>query len=445
MIGIILLIIAILLYIRGNKKWSLLLFVAFMCNGLCLLTDKVIGAKNLDLAFIYTVVIGIYSLIYERKEPKQDKMLINFINIFFIFLLCSVLFSYIHYGFSFLQILQGGRHHFLFLSYFFLIKTKREDLKWLLHKLFVITVITAILYIAQVLTGLPFLPYNMEIERDSSVGLLRYYNAPPLLSLFFFVSVLYPKCIKSPLIKIAPLVLIIAFICTLGRTQIGVTLAVVCLGLVMRGQTSKILRFALVLAICLLPMFDVLINRLDAGGDSKNDINELLSGQYKEQIHTNSSGATMSYRFAWVYERVEYLSNRPFGEKVFGLGMISDSQTDIVQKRYNFNLGLTNIETGYRTQLTTPDIAYGNLLIQFGYVGGIILVLIWLSVLVMSYRNRKQNEGLFCLFLLILTYFLLSFAGSVISTTANLVVPFLLLSLVYQPVNNKISVKEVKI
>lgn len=68
MIGIFLLIISIILYFRGNKKWSLLLFISFMTNGLCILTNDVIDIKNRDLAFIYTIVICLYSAFNEKKR-----------------------------------------------------------------------------------------------------------------------------------------------------------------------------------------------------------------------------------------------------------------------------------------------------------------------------------------------------------------------------------------
>ena len=437
MIGIVLLIIAIFLYIRGNKKWSLLLFVCFMSDGLTLLTDSVISIKNKDLAFTYTIIICIYSFIYERKIKQQDKILFRAINIFFIFLLCSVVFSYMHYGFSFVQILQGGRHHFLFMSYFFLIKTKPEDVKWILHKLFIITFITSILYILQVLTGLPFLSYSLEVRRDASTGLYRYYNSPPLLTLFLYATLLFPDIFKKTFFKkIAPFVLLAALFLTLGRTRIFVDLIVLFLGLLLKGKVSKLIRISLVLGIMLLPFFDVITARFTSNNKTENDLQSIFTGDFKSMALTGVTGdATMSYRFAWVYERISYLRGRPLDENIFGLGMISDSQTDIVQRKYNFSLGLTDNETGYRTQLATPDIAYGNLVTQFGYVGGFISLFIWLRLLLITGERRKEDKWIFCLFLLLADYLLISFAGSKVSTIANLVVPFLLISVLYQSEN----------
>lgn len=441
MIGLFLLITSIFLYVNGNKKWSLLLFVFFMSNGLCLLTDSIIGVKNKDLALIYTVVVLIYSSIYERRKVKikSDSILINSIYLFSIFLLLSALFSYLHYRFTFIQILQGGRHHFLFLSYFFLIKTNRADVEWILHKLFIITFITSILYVSQVLTGLPFLPYDLgEALVDKSTGLARYYNSPPLLTIFIFITILFPNQIKSIYTKYAPFVLLTAQIFTLGRIEIATTLAVLFIGLLLKEKASKLLKTALILGICVLPFIDLLVARAGSGAETNSDLKEIVNGDFQSRVFTGDmSGGTMSYRLAWIMERVLYLNNRPLGENIFGLGMISDSQIDVVNRKYNFQLGLLDEKSGYRTQLITPDIAYGNLITQFGYVGGCILFFIWLRILVISFQNRKVNPWLFCLFLVLVGYLIRSMSGSTISNSGNLAVPFLLLSVLYNPTPSK--------
>jgi uncharacterized membrane protein len=62
MIGILLLLLSIIFYIKSKKKWSFLIFISFCGNGFYLLTDSVLGIKNQDAALIYFIVIFIYSL-----------------------------------------------------------------------------------------------------------------------------------------------------------------------------------------------------------------------------------------------------------------------------------------------------------------------------------------------------------------------------------------------
>ena len=130
MIGILILITAIYLYLVGNKRISILIFLGMLNKGYQVLTDGVIGIKNLDIAFIYMVVICIYSQIYE-KPPKDEFGIRKHVYWLFAFMVCSVLFSYIHYEFTFTQILQGSRHLWFFMSYLFLRKLRYKDYLWI--------------------------------------------------------------------------------------------------------------------------------------------------------------------------------------------------------------------------------------------------------------------------------------------------------------------------
>lgn len=430
MIGIILLIIAVFLYITGRKRWSLLLFVSFVTRGLGFLTDDVIGIKNHDLAFVYTIVICIYSYFYEKKPLWDDKWLRILIISLFIFLLCSVLFSYYHYGFTSYQILQGGRHHFLFLSYFFLRKTKKEDVLWLFKTLFYITGLHAALYVIQVMTGATVLPYENEVREDPNTGVLRYYNFPHLLEYFLYATLLFPlrKHFQN---NIAAIILLAALFCTQWRT--GIIIAFICLllGYLIRGRLSGTIRIGLLIGLIMLPFSDILLSRFgDSGTDE--DIESVLSGDFVENVQFGyANEGTLSFRFAWVYERATYLSDRPMGENVFGLGLISDSQKELVNQKYHFTVGLKDQETDLPVQLATADIAYGNMLTAFGYVGGTLLLLIWIYLAILFYRHRKGNGLLLCMCIFIINRILGSVSGAYISTTGYLAIPFLLLPLLY--------------
>lgn len=431
MLGIFLLTISLLLYVKRKKKYSILLYLLFMTQGLRIFTDDILGVKNLDLAFIYTITICIYSFFHERRFGLfKDKILNKLIWGLFIFLIISAYFSRYYYGFTWYQILQGGRHHFLFLGYFFLRKIKKEDVIWIFHFLFYFTLIHSVLYCIQVITQLPVLPYG-EFHIEEATGLARYYNSPVLLTFYLYLCSIFPHYLRTKHTKYAVVIFLVTLFCTQGRTYISLTIFCLIIGLLLRGQTKKIIKNVLILSIAILPFADMLIARFDEGG-TDSDLNEILTGQFMDRAYTGDMrGGTMSYRLAWVYERMLYLNNRPISENIFGLGMISDSQSEIVQSKYRFWLGLTNKETGETTQLVTPDIAYGNLITQFGYVGGLILLSIWIKLFFVIYKRRKEHELIFCMSLLMLNYIIGSISGSSISTTGNLIIPFLVLALIH--------------
>lgn len=62
MIGLLLLFLSIIFYVKDKKRWSLLIFLSFCGNGFYILTDNILGIKNQDAALIYFIVIFIYSL-----------------------------------------------------------------------------------------------------------------------------------------------------------------------------------------------------------------------------------------------------------------------------------------------------------------------------------------------------------------------------------------------
>lgn len=432
MIGILLLIISIYQYIYGKKRWSLLLFFMFMTNGFRVFTNEILGVKNADLAFIYVIIIGVYSFFKERHILKYEDRTINVcVKCLFVFLLCSVLFSFFYYEFTPFQILQGGRQLFLFVSYYFLRKTHRDDLYWVINVLYYVTLIHAGLYIVEVLTRLPVLPYG-EALVDPLTGVARYYNSPVFLNFFLFLLCIFPDFIRSRNKKVAVLLLLAALFCTQGRSNITLTLGFLLVGLLLKGQTAKVIKTGLTVCICLLPFSNMLLSRFgNEKGANKGEMEILLTGDF---INYARAGifpeGTMAYRFAWVAERVIYLNNRPLVENIFGLGMISDSQ-EVVLRKYNFNLGLTDPETGEPSQLGTPDIAYGNLITKFGYVGGTIVLWLWLYIAVFLYKNRKFHPFIFVYSLVTIQMVFGAFSGNTIADTGNLILPFTIISLTY--------------
>lgn len=431
MLGIVLLALAIILYIGNKKKWSILLFVFFSMDGLRLMTNEALGMKTYDIAFIYTIVICLYSVIYEKRTHVENRIIRQFVICLFLFLICSALFSLYYYKFTIIQIIQGGRSLFIFLCYFFIRKLHLQDIHWIIKALYYITLLHAVLYVIQVITGLPILPYSLAEKIDNSTGLRRYYNYPLLLPFFLFMLMIAPQYLHLKNQKTAWTIFILALICTLGRTYITTTILCMMVGLILKGTRFKKILIYICLGCLFFVLFsDVLIARFEKGGETKNDIEEIISGEYINRAYTgNRKGeGTLTYRLTWVAERVIYLSERPIGEQLFGLGMISDSQESLVQRLYQFQHGAYSKESGNIYQLKTADIAYGNIITQFGYLGSFILLSLWIYILYFGYHYSKIHPYSICLTQLILFYVIDSVSGTTISETGYLAFPFLLVT-----------------
>lgn len=438
MVGYVLLLIAILLYPKF-KKWSLLIFIAFCSGGFQILNQIVLDVKPADLAAIYTIIICIYSY-FAEKQCYENDLVHKLFKLFAVFFVLSVFFSLFHYGFSLLQVIQGCRVHLTFLSMYFLQKTRKEDVEWVVHKILQITICVAVLYIIQALTDLPVLPYVHEDRIDNATGIRRFYNYPYFLGLCIFFVAIFSDYFKIKRKKIYLGILFLALLCTQGRTMMISLVAMLFIGLCLNGRKTKLVKIGIGLSLFLIPFADLISARFSAGEGTGSDIQAILDGSFIKDYDSKTgtgysmTGGTMSYRFAWVYERAEYLSHRPLSENIFGLGFISESHTNVVNRMYKFNLGLFQ-DSGYRTQISTPDISYGNFLTQFGYVGGSLLLLMWLAIFLKLFKNRNKSPIIFSTMLLVLFYFVNSLAGSTMSNMYSLGFPYLVLSLVYRKDN----------
>lgn len=427
MLGIILLLISIILYVKGNKKWSILLFISFCGDGFMLLTDNVIGFKNQDAAFLYLVIILLYSHLYEKKtiyvhNPKIEKWL----KVFFIFMILNILFSLFFYKLNMIQILQGGRRYLIIFSFFFIRKIKTYDIEWILSQIVHITTITSILYIIQCQTGLPVLPDgDIYYSNDSVDGTFRYYNAPTFLTLSMLLLLFYPKYYKGWKNSTAILIMFVALLSTQTRTFIAGMIMVILVGFYINGSYKKTVKYLLLGAIVITPFIPILTERFDNGDKSTSgDLQAILAGEFMKNNIAYSG--TMSFRFALVYERAHYLTERSIGEQVFGMGLLSDQQKALVRKMYNFKVGLRG-ENGHVTQLSSPDIAYANLICRLGFVGMTIYLIIWGIIMAQAYKCRKQHLIVLCLFLNLCGMFIMSFSSATISYTESIILPMMLL------------------
>lgn len=438
MIGILLTILAIVLYINGNKKWSILLFACFSYRGFVVLTDNIMGLKNQDAALIYFIFIFFYSMFKEKKLPMvQNRQLDRAMKCFFIFMVLSIFYSAVHYNLDFYQLIQGSRRYFIIFSFYFIRKLSFKDAKWVIGRILLISIVTGFLYILESLFGLPVLPDSeSQLSTDSIDGTLRYYNYPPALEVSIFLLLFCYDSMSKYHKYFSLAILLIALVCTQGRTLIASILFVIVLSLLMKGQIRKTMRYGVIGTICLIPFLPLVMERFQ--GDDKNksssDVTSILNGDF---THYKGQGGTMVFRFALVYERFAYLMERPFGEQIFGMGLLSDQQTTLVNRMYNFRIGLRDSETGSIVQLSTPDIAYGNLICKLGLLGMSIYIWVWGIMIWLSYKYRKYNEYVFSLFCLLFVYFYTSFSGATISYAEYSVIPFILMSFLKYRDNEK--------
>lgn len=432
MIGYLLLLIALLLYIKPKyRHWSFFLYLSFMMGyggGFGLWTDEVLGAKNGDLAIIYTFVISIVMVFKRQYNIPKWSFVIQY-KWFILFLFASVLFSLFYYHFTPFQILQGGRSFLLIFAFPILVNIKQRDFDKVLQLLIKVCVLTSMLYILQTISRHAIMPYG-EFDTDPTTGLPRFYNSPANLDIFLALTFLKPELFKGRIIYYR-ILFFLALVCTLGRTQIITTILLVFIALFFDGKIQKIGKYVIVIGVMMLPFIGILSDRFT--GDEASDFSDIQAGNFKDGYVQGRDQGTLLYRFAWVYERYDYIIHRPLGEQLFGLGLISDSQP-WVDKHYNFKIGLPNPDGIGAVQLSTPDISYGNIMTRLGFLGGVIYITFIVSLLFFLLKRRKDNVFILVSAASIMLLFINSFSGSLMSETRSFTIYFLFLSFLF---NNK--------
>ena len=434
MIGYILLLIALLLYVKPKyRHWSFFLYLSFMMGyggGFGLWTDEVLGVKNGDLAIIYTFVISIVMVFKRQYNIPKWSFVVQY-KWFILFLFANVLFSLFYYHFTPFQILQGGRSFLLIFAFPILVNIKQRDFDKVLQLLIKVCVLTSMLYILQTISRHAIMPYG-EFDTDPTTGLPRFYNSPANLDIFLVLTFLKPELFKGRIIYYR-ILFFLALVCTLGRTQIITTILLVFVALFFDGKIQKIGKYVIVIGVMMLPFIGILSDRFT--GDGASDFSDIQAGNFKEGYVQGRDQGTLLYRFAWVYERYDYIIHRPLGEQLFGLGLISDSQP-WVDKHYDFKIGLSNPENTGAVQLSTPDISYGNIMTRLGFLGGVLYIAFIVSLLSFLVKKRKINDFILVSAASVMLLFINSFSGSLMSETRTLSIYFLFLSTLILKNNN---------
>lgn len=215
------------------------------------------------------------------------------------------------------------------------------------------------------------------------------------------------------------------------------TIISVLLAMMFLGKASKMVKTIVIIGILFIPFIGMITSRFEKGGTS-DDLSYIASGNFKD--YSRGESGTMAYRIAWVYERFDYLANRPISEQIFGLGLISESQP-IVNKMYNFRVGNIVQDTGLPTQLYTPDIAYGNILTKFGFIGGIVYLLFVINLAMFLYKNRKVNYLTIICSAQSIMLFILSFSGSDLGEPKSFVMYFVAIGTMFMSCDKKFVIK----
>ena len=436
MIGLILCLMALFLYYKGNKPLSLTLFYILAFRGMGIIPFASNGIKTPDLAIVYMVIICIMAAITHKEGFYRKDNLSQYLIWLGAFLLLSSLVSFLYYGFTIIQIITVVRGYLYILSYFIFRDLTIKQQKKLFSYLGFITFISCLVYLLQIPLRRPLLLTIGEFDSDQGDrygGLLRFTNIPPLRTLFFFLSFFafsfYDQRIKA---KYQKLIYSLSILLSFGRTAIITSFGILIAALSLRKKKNMV--WIILACVLCYPLISFLSDTMNKR-DSSLDVEMISKGEYKNYTTGHKAETTtMTYRFAWVYERWEYIKQRPLIEQLFGLGFISEEDPEAL-KRYRFRVIDYGAESDTFQLIYSADIAFGNLITRWGLLGSLILFSVWFHLLAFFWKNRKNNLAYAALAFWLYT-FMGNFSSRAMSET-NTMINFFAIYAYLNLLNNK--------
>ena len=405
------------LIIIGFAFYQKKLYYAFSIILLFFLTDafQVIPLKIITIGFfsgatLDAALLLVLSIVFVFKRKALFKhSLFKPIRIFIYFIIFDVFISLLLFQYDFGSIFRSLRNY-LFLLSFVIFYT--EDSEWIfkfIRLLIILTAIQSLLFIGQIVFNIPLLNGASidEVGIIEDIGYKRYYNLPKFLDFSFLLCIFFFP-FKQVQLKIVLLTLfIVTIVAPLHRAYLLVYFITFIIYVSLFNSFQKRIIY-LILILCLaagVGSIPAVNNRISSAIDEIVDFQKTSSS-----VRGYTNGGTFSYRINHLQERLDYTLSQPLGFWV-GLGLIDDKSPET--RKIPFKFGLPDLKTGKITKIYTPDIAWSMLVVNYGILGTVLFVLIFLKLMRFFWRNRADKIGHIG-FIIIIVGFLGSFTGNFI-------------------------------
>lgn len=404
------LVFALFLFLRGWKAESVILFFFFLTDGFGLVPNAFKGEQSLDVyANIYMLAAFVITL-FQRKP--SGGVPVRYVKItyavFFAFFLLILWVNRTIYDVPWRDILITAKSYPLLLSFVVFSTFTKEEADSLRRNLFYITLFLSVVFIIQVFTGIRLLTGLIGGYMD--FGIVRFkrcYNIPILVYYFVFYG-LFANPLNGQKKSLSQIVLIMAFILPMHRGFIASFVVLVMIGLYLIDRNrSRFFKSMLVFSVVLLPLSGILIERFTSSTGNVTGITELLSGgDITDFDYDIATKQTMYHRAGHAMERFFFIADDPM-YSAFGFGFWNDDndvaldKVDFIVK--SFNSDMTEMDIPFYT----ADIAWSVFFLRLGFLGTILYLSFFFSLLWFFYKNRHLSPlaiaDLCCLLLVLFT------------------------------------------
>lgn len=407
MLFIPLLLLAIALYICGQRTYSLLIFFFFAFYGFQIIPDELFEtglgfSKSTDFALVYIFVLFVYGCFAYHDYIPLNRMT-YLIAVYLVAILVIIGVNKFIYGIGWSDILKTSRNYFFVLAYYPLRRVKKEEVDRLLKILLYIVLFQSLLFAIQAFTGKAILAG----EEDKSGGDLihRFYNSPRMLYFFIFYT-LFVQPFGKKYSVFAGIVLIITSFLPMHRSLIIMVILTLSFGYLLNvGNLKRFIRYLPYALLIVVPLGVVLFAQIgsrtiaDLQMVREGDFASMEGGDEIESFEMDSE-STFTFRIAHFMERYLYVQADKWNE-FFGIGLMSE-ESPYTNNNLNFVIGLVDDKTGGVVQLESGDIAWSNFIVRYGYVGTLAYLSFYLGLAWFFFVNRKDKLSLVLLLYMLL-------------------------------------------
>jgi len=415
---------AVFLYIRGFKISALLLFFFFATSGFNLIPEEITKfafiSKGSDYAFLILVGIVFIDNLYNKGYFKRDNFT-DYLIAFASFLVISMLYSKFIVKLGWGDILRTIRYQFFWVAYFLFRSMSKEKLEMLLKGLFLVSTFTAFLFLLQIVIDKNILiKTEVGYVRLFGMKISRFYNQPDMLFFFTFMA-LYHNPLKGIPKYASMIILTAALLGAFHRSLIGCFLISVIIGYAFGLPYLKRIYFTAISSILLL-FIVIFLGNMFMHSRTYLDIQNVISGTFDPtEFNIDNLGGeegTFTFRILHLLERNQYLIEHPKA-MVLGAGLIPEN-SKLVDKMFDFKIGLVEQLTGAATQIETADISYSVLFLRLGYVGTFLYLSLIVYLMVFFYKKRENRYSLFSFLYLILAFGVSFFSANLLNPVTYL-------------------------
>lgn len=425
-INIVLAVTACIFWKKGNKGLYLLIIQFMIFQSYRITTLMLSPIRSDDLALF--IIVGTFLINYAKgkyNHIKYTKPIVYFCT----FLIISFCVSVLIKGIPVIQAIKGVRGFFFVLIFYDIFIMKSEELKNSVYQIFILNIAISIIFIIQT-----FYPaFNILADdyksgiRIGFLGLRRFYSYPALLPFACIYSIyLFPQTKKYK-----PLYIIISLFTLLLVQSRGMILYTVLLiiiaSLMFKNKKGNNFIYYLISLIMII-VINYTIFSGKTGDKTTNDIELIMSGNINKENQPQGD-ATLAFRTWLLLNRNDRLIEGDIIDKIFGLGLFIQIPAQKAKE-----LGISNIGNTFDNNLHemfTPDISYANHLAFLGYVGTFLYLSIFINILKITYKFKKNNIYAKMGVLYILFLLFIGMNGSAITYSGCLIVPFIFFRLAY--------------